>query len=247
MDDLRRWFRFIREAETRTGNNVGSLSEKRNGPHSEPVGIEEDLTAMIAHIEDMTRLLPACIVNCKSSQMDECETLAEEIRRQAKLLTRKLVTGHRSNDVPRGLIRFPLRLERIADELESILTCCRIKARDSIEFSDAAHGELHQILAILLDMLENLRDVLNNPTSSVLDCVVSQGEEVKQHLRNARVVHWIRLECGHCAPEAGSLFLDMLDSLKSSNELVLKVAVTFMGLLETEQEPGNAEPGSASG
>ena len=40
---------------------------------------------MIAQIEDMARLLPACIVNCLSAQMDECETLAQEVRREAKI------------------------------------------------------------------------------------------------------------------------------------------------------------------
>ena len=68
-----------------------------------------------------------------------------------------------AGELPKGLIRFPLRLERIADELDSILTCCRIKARDGIEFSDKAHAELNQMLAIVLDMLENLHDVMTTP------------------------------------------------------------------------------------
>lgn len=239
MEDLRGWFRSIGAAETHPAN-FAPIQENRQGPHPDPTGIEEDLTIMIAQIEDMTRLLPACIVNCKLSQMDECETLAEEVRRQAKVLTRKLVTRHRANELPTGLIRLPLRLERIADELDSILTCCRIKARDAIEFSETAHDELHEVLAILLDMFENLRDVIGNPNKEILNYILSQGETVTRHLRNARLLHWIRLENGHCTPEAGSLFLDMLDSLKSSNEYVQKMASTFTGLFAAEQESGNA-------
>jgi len=133
--------------------------------------------------------------------------------------------------LPKGLIRFPLRLERIADELDSILTCCRIKARDGVAFSDKAHTELDQTLAILLDMLESLRDCMAAPNAVVLEYVMSQGRKVTQLLRDARLVHWIRLETGQCTPEAGSLFLDMLDSLRSSTEYVQKMAVTFSGLV----------------
>jgi Na+/phosphate symporter len=242
MEDFQGWFRFIRAAETKLGESDGPAQEIRKGPCVDSVSIAEDLTIMIGHIEDMTRLLPACIVNCRSSQMDECESLAEEVRRQAKILTRKLVCTHSTNGLPKGLIRFPLRLERIADELDSILTCCRIKARDAIEFSDAAHGELHQVLAILLEMLENLRHVMATANREVLTHIMSQGEEVTLNLRNARFVHWIRLESGHCTPEAGSLFLDMLDSLKSSNEYVHKMASTFSSAFNAEEESGASAP-----
>jgi Na+/phosphate symporter len=242
MEEFQGWFQFIRAAETKPGDLNGHVPENHKGPCLDSVGIAEDLTIMTGHIEHMTRLLPACIVSCRSSQMDECESLAEEVRRQAKVLTRKLVCAHSTDRLPKGLIRFPLRLERIADELDSILTCCRIKARDAIEFSDAAHEELHQMLAILLEMLRNLRHVMVAANREVVTQIMSQGEEVTLHLRNARLVHWIRLESGHCTPEAGSLFLDMLDSLKSSNEYVQKMASTFSSAFNTEQETDTSPP-----
>jgi Na+/phosphate symporter len=247
MEDLGVWFRLARTAETKTDRNRARQQENSDGPRAGIVGIEEDLAIMIGRIEEMTRLLPACIVNCASSRMDECETLAQEVRRQAKVLTRSLVTTHMAGELPKGLIRFPLRLERIADEMDSILTCCRIKARDGVTFSDKAHTELDQMLAILLDMLENLRDVITTPNSVVLDYIISQGGRVNQLLRDARSVHWIRLETGQCTTEAGSLFLDMLDSLKSGNEYVQKLAATFLGLIGAGEESRNIAPENAAG
>ncbi len=236
MEDVGVWFRLARTAETKPDQRCTRVPENRNGLCDDFMSMEEDLAVMIGQIEDMARLLPACIVNCLSVQMDECEALAQDVRRQAKTLTRKLVITHRAAGLPKGLIRFPLRLERIADELDSILTCCRIKARDGIEFSEKAHAELDQLLAIVLDMLENLRDVMTTPNQVILDYIMSQGSKVAQLLGNARLVHWIRLETGDCTPEAGSLFLDMLDSLKSGNEYVQKMAATFSGLVGNGKE-----------
>lgn len=239
MEDFGVWFRLARTAETKPDQALAKQQEHRIGPCDALVGIEEDLAIMISQIEDMARLLPACIINCLSAQMDECEALAQEVSREAKILTRKLVATHVAGELPKGLIRFPLRLERIADELDSILTCCRIKARDNIAFGDNAHGELNQMLAIVLDMLENLRDVMLTPNQVVLDYLMSQGARVAHLLRDARLAHWVRLETGDCTPEAGSLFLDMLDSLKSVNEYVQKMAATFMSLVSNGKKSTN--------
>jgi Na+/phosphate symporter len=246
MEDFGVWLGIAREAETKPDKKYLRQQDNHHGPYDDLLAIKDDLAIMIAQIEDMARLLPACIVNCLSAQMDECETLAQEVRREAKILTRKLVTTHMAGELPKGLIRFPLRLERIADELDSILTCCRIKARDGIEFSDTAHAELNQMLALVLDMLENLHVVMTAPDHVVLDCVMSQGNTVARLLRDARLVHWNRLESGDCTPEAGSLFLDILDSLKSGNEYVQKMAATFQGLVGNGMESRHTFTGSLS-
>lgn len=208
-----------------------------NGTAPDDLSVEDGLLAMIGGVEDMTRLLPGCMVSCNSSQMDACEEVAQEVRRQAKSLTRKMVASIMAGESPRSLVRFPLRLERIADELDSVLTCCRIKARDRIEFSLKAHSEMDQVFAIILDTLINFADVISAPNSLILRHILSQGDKVSKRLQEARLGHWFRLENGECTPESGSLFLDVLDSLKSSNEYIHKMAADLLAVTGANDNP----------
>jgi Na+/phosphate symporter len=190
--------------------------------------IEEGLLSMITGIEQMIRLLPHCIKHCKASEMDECEGLALVVSRQAKVLTRALVAPASGGEVVQELIRFPLRLERMADELASVLTCCRMKALGSLAFDEAAHETLNAIFAILLEMVGKFRETMAALNNSEAEEVRAQGALAAHLLDQARVGHWIRLEKGQCTPEAGSLFLDILDSLKSVNEYLQKMTANLL-------------------
>jgi Na+/phosphate symporter len=192
--------------------------------------IEEGLLFIIGGIERMIKLLPTCIVRCECAEMDQCEALAVEIQRQAKVVTRSLVASNPGGDFVHMLIRFPLRLERIADELASIPTCCRMAALDSVEFDDAARGALNAIFAINLDMIANFREVVVAPNNSGAQHILVQAELASQTLQDARLDHWARLGSGECSPEAGALFLDILDSLKSVNEYLQKMADNLLRL-----------------
>ncbi len=202
-------------------------------PVSESVSLEEGLLIMISKLIEMCRLLSKCVFSGDAGQMDRCEALAREIHDQEKILTKDLVGAKIKSDLLSGVIRFPYRLERIGDMFESILNCCRIKAERGVPFSDKAYAELDALFSMLLEMMDNLRDAFQTPNKEILEAIVSSGFHLAELFEEFKLAHWRRLESGFCAAEASSMYRDILDSVKSANDYLVKMAQTLKELGKT--------------
>jgi Na+/phosphate symporter len=202
-------------------------------PVSESVSLEEGLLIMISKLIEMCGLLSKAVFTGDAGQMDACEALANEVHEQEKLLTKDLVGSGIESDLLTGVIRFPYRLERIGDMFESILNCCRIKARNGVPFSDKAYAELDELFSILLEMMHNLRDAFQTPNKEILEAIVSSGFRLSELFEEFKLAHWRRLESGFCAAEASSMYRDILDSAKSASEYLVKMAQTLKELGQT--------------
>lgn len=199
---------------------------------SESSTLQEGVLIMISKLIEMTRLLSECIFTGDTSLMDECDSMGGQLHEEEKILTRYLVTSGLSGDMWRGIIRFPYRLERIGDMLENILRCSRLKADGKIPLSDEAKEELRQLFSVLLDIMHNLRENFGEPTQDRLEAAIAQGEKLANMVNEYRSAHWERLEKGICAPDASSLYGDILDSVKSSNEYLEKMCASLLDLGE---------------
>jgi Na+/phosphate symporter len=211
------------------------IEEFHEKPFSESVALQEGLLIMVSKTVEMTRLLSKCIISGSRAQMDACEALAKDVHEQEKVLTRNLISSGVKTARLSDVIRFPYRLERVGDLLESILKCCRIKARDGIPFSEKAHAEIDDIFAILTEMLVNLRDAFLTTNRFLLEHILANGKNLSQALQDARLAHWERLERGFSAPQASSLYLDILDSVTAINEYVSKMCDRLVVLAEAEE------------
>jgi Na+/phosphate symporter len=220
-------FRMLSPTLDREALRIEDLYEK---PVSDSITLEEGVLTMTSKLAEMCRLLSKCIVSGSVSQMDRCEALAGEVHEQEEHLTRNLVGSKVEQKLLKGMIRFPYRLERIGDMLESILNCCRIKAAKGIPFSDKAHGELNQLFTQLLAMLQNFRDAIRAPNKVILDAIIADGKKLNEMFEECRIAHWQRLEAGFCAIEASSMYRDILDSVKTINEYLIKMSTTLLDL-----------------
>lgn len=201
---------------------------------AESASIEEAMLITISKVIEMAKVLSKCLFSGSEMQMDLCDALAAEIHKQEKLLTTDLLEATVGGKLPKGLIRFPFRMERMGDLLENILKCSREKARDGIPFSDKAHAEMDRIFDLLLRMLVNLRDAIKAPNKVLLESILADVKSLAELLTDARFGHWDRLEKGFCAIQASSIYLDILDSLGGVNSYINKMSET---LLEVVEEP----------
>lgn len=213
--------------------------------HEEPVQgsvtLERGLLMMISKLIEIARLVAKSVQYASPETLERCVALAREVHDQEKVLTRNLVSSDLRGDIMKGLIRFPYRLERIGDLLESIVRCFRIRARDAVEFGEKSHQEIEQILAALIDMMVNLRDAFQLPNKVILNAVVLEGSKVAEMFEEFKVAHWERLEAGFAAVESSSIYRDILDSSKGINEYLVKMATTLLELGHTSQ--GTSERG----
>ncbi|MBM3299774.1 MAG: hypothetical protein FJY85_07450 [Deltaproteobacteria bacterium] len=230
------FFNPFRMLSPKLNHEAQRLEKLHDEPVQEAVSLEEGLLVMLSKLIEMVRLLSRCAIPGSNDLMNRCATLAKEVHGQEKLLTRAMIASGVKGQVMKGLIRFPYRLERIGDMLESILDCFRIKARDEIAFSDKAYAELDQLFSTLEEMMLNLRDALQLPNKVLLEAIVRDGIRLAESLEEFKLAHWERLESGYCAIEASSIYRDILDSAKSVNEYMVKMCETLLEL-------GKAGPG----
>lgn len=211
----------------RLAQEIEHIERLHEKPVSDDIPVQEGLLVMTSKLMEMCRLLSKCVVTGSLPQMERCEALAKEVHAQEKILTKGLVESNLKGKLIKGFIRFPYRLERIGDMFESILNCCRIKARQGTPFSDKAHAELDQLFNMLLHMMGNLRDAFLTPNRVILDSVISAGKKTNQSVEDFKLAHWERMEAGFCAVEASSMYRDMLDSAKTANDYLVKLAETL--------------------
>ncbi len=228
MKEPRVFVNPLRMLSLRLDREAVRLDDRRTAPQQ--VSLEESLVMTAGRIIDIVRLLSKCIISGEASQMDRCAALAQDVHQQEKMLTKNLVSSGVRGEVFKGLVRFPVRLERIGDSLEAILGCCRIKTREGISFSDKAQDELDQLFAMLLEITNNVRDAFKVPNKLLLESIISQGRQFTRMLEDCRLAHWERLEAGFCSPRACSVFLEVLDSMKLINEYIQKMCNTLIEL-----------------
>jgi phosphate:Na+ symporter len=228
MKEPRVFVNPLRILSLRLDREAVRLDDRRTAPQE--VSFEESLITTAGKIMDIIRLISKCIVTGDTSEMDRGAALAEDVHQQEKMLTKNLLSSGVRGELFKGLVRFPSRLERIGDSLETILRCCRIKAREGISFSDKAEEELGQLFAMLLEMMNNVRDAFRTPNKLFLESIISQGRQLTGMLGDSRLAHWERMEAGFCSPRASSVFLEVLDSMKLMNEYIQKMCNTLIEL-----------------
>lgn len=195
---------------------------------------EEGMLIMISKLVEMCKILAPSFAAPDEQRLAQCDRLAEEVHKWEGAVTKNLMSAQSTvgQNLFRLIVRFPVRLERIGDMFQSILTCARMKARDGIPFSDKALGELSAIFAIVLEMLTNVRDALMIRNKTLLGHIKSQRDKLAHMLLEARFAHWERLEAGFCAPQASSLYLDILDSLTGANEYLGKICESLLAIAD---------------
>jgi Na+/phosphate symporter len=222
------------------------LKEYLNKRVSESSTLQEGVLIMSSKIIEMTRLLSECLVTGDMSQMDQCAAFAREVHKEEKVLTKYLVHSGVSGNILQGVLGFPYRLERIGDLLENLLRCCRTMHQSGIQFSDRAMEQLKELFTLVIEALNNLQDAFCSPIPSLPKAISARGKTVPQIIDYFRSEHWERVEAGQCSPEASSLYLDILDSIKWTYEYTEEMRSSLIELCEEHQRQAEGEHAQTS-
>ncbi|MBI5250877.1 MAG: hypothetical protein HY912_15425 [Desulfomonile tiedjei] len=192
------------------------------------VGLDEGFLIMLGHLIETALSLSACLSSADAGQMSRCETLAMEVRELERSLTRRLLASREEGDRFKALIRLPFLLLRIEEKLDYILNCCRLKCKEGISFNGKAEAHLQQLIAILVDMMNNLRDAFSVSDALLVKSIISEGCELSRIIRDFRSAYWCRPRIGPLALQATAIYLDILDAVKSANEDVGNICTTLL-------------------
>jgi len=228
MEELRLLSNSFSKSEPHAKGIDWELEELHKKPVSEHIGVQEGFLVMVSKLTEMVRLLVECISGGSASPLDECADLANEVHQYERVLTKALLAAHGEDDPLKALIRLPFQLERIGDRLEIILGCCRIRVTDGLDLNGRADSGLHQLLAVLLDVMNNLRDAFWKPDAVLLESIICECREVGEKLQELRLISWSPEQRGHSASQTTRTYLDSLDAIKSANEDLGKICASLM-------------------
>lgn len=232
MKDQRYVWNPFRMISPKLDSELVRLEELHEIPVSESLGPQEDLLVMTSKLIEITRIFSKCFAGDDTERLRACERLAAEVHQHEKFATTGLIDASSviGQNVFRIVVRFPSRMERIGIMFGNILKCAEIKSKEGIPFSDKAQAELSQIVALVRDMLCNLRDALLLQNKVLAEHIKLQGNNLITMVEDARFAHWSRIEAGFCAPAASSLYLEILDSIRSINEYIQKMQESLIAL-----------------
>ncbi len=238
MKDKNVFFNPFRLISPTLDSEASRIEELYETPPEDVTCLEEGLLVMCSKLIEMTDCVQKSLVVSDPAKVSKCETLGKEIHDEEKGLTGDLVCyPDTKGDVLKAIVLFPGRLERVGDLLESTLKVSRIKARDGVVFSDKAWKELNELFSLFAEILRTFRDVLLNRNKSVLEHLLTQEHKLAQMTIDFGLSHEDRLLEGLCSPKASSLYLDILDSLKSANEHIREMSESLLRIANSP-EPG---------
>ncbi len=228
MKDKGVFFNPFRMLSPKLDSEALRIERLHEEPVSESVTLEKGLLMMISKIIEATRILSKLAAICPDEEAATCEALLNEVRQQEKMLTMRMVGAEMEPGLRKSLIRFPFRMERIGDALSRILNCFRVKTRDGIPFTDVAFKECDEMFRTMADTMTNLRDAIVTPNKVLLDHIMSQGKNLVQMVEDFKLDHWERLEAGFCAPQASTMYRDILDSIKTADDYLVKMSAAML-------------------
>ncbi|MGO8820596.1 MAG: hypothetical protein ACLQT6_15150 [Desulfomonilaceae bacterium] len=232
MKDKQVFFNPIRMISPKLDAETLKLESLYKHPVSESLTLEEGLLVMLSKLIEMARLVRLGFISDCPEEIDACEVLGKDVHEQEKLLTTNLACALKEpKEMCRTIILFPSHLERIGDFLEGILNCCKIKARDSVPFSEKGLFEVDDLLKFVLEMLKNLRDSIIAPNKYLLNHIISEEKRLDQLCQDLQIGHVDRLLKGICAPRGSSLYLDILESIQALMRHVRTMAEDLLNIL----------------
>lgn len=102
-------------------------------------------------------------------------------------------------------------IERMGDELRSLIERIEIKIAEKLFFSDIGIEQYKEVFEKMCESVRLAEEFLNKGKSESLDAILANGEQVKGLVERYRVEHLERLTRGICQPRAANMYFDMLD------------------------------------
>ncbi len=172
---------------------------------------------------------------------DYLDEFQYEITSYLSALSRREVSHEVSVELP-VLLHTVNDLERIGDHAVNIVEIAERKIEQKLSFSDFAVDEADRLRKEAEQMLDYVIAALeNNDVEAARAALVNEGNLNKMQM-DFRHSHVQRMSEGVCSPEAGLIFIDLVDNVEKIGDHLTNIAQAVIGGLqwdgiELEQPP----------
>jgi hypothetical protein len=165
--------------------------------------------------EDCMSLLQTSFLYHSLQHLHDCRTKIHAFREREPQLTREIAGLAREDDDMKPYVSVPVHLVRIGEGIEKLAGCIEKMIKEKVLFSHKAIEEVTYLLQRLMDIMRPMSDIVLARNVILAKYVrTSETGVVKSALEYA-TQHEERLIEGLCIPFASSLFITMLDEIKT--------------------------------
>lgn len=186
-----------------------------------------ELYEMVNVMEDCISLLQTAFIYNTHTPLNDCRLKSGGIKKNGPKLAKKIEELANDNPDLRPYIPVPDHLIKIGENLEKLAEFIDKKVREDILFSDRAVTEITFLLQRLADILRSTADMILARNIFLSKYVEESEAGVIRRAVEYATFHEERLIEGLCLPVASSIYIKMLDAIKTiawhSKEIVTRL------------------------
>jgi len=169
----------------------------------------------------------------KEKQTDEFQF---EITSYLSKLAARPLTTELSEEIP-VLLHTVNDLERIGDLAVNIIEIADRKIAQNLVFSEQAQAEARHMETFLMTMFSYVRKALRSGDKDLAAKALEVEGELNRMQVDLRKSHVRRMSCNECTPEAGLVFIDLIDNIEKIGDHLTNIAQSVIsGLLWEHHE-----------
>jgi phosphate:Na+ symporter len=162
---------------------------------------------------------------------DAVDNFQYEITSYLAALSRKEISDELSVELP-VLLHTVNDLERVGDHAMNIAEIAERKIDQRLSFSDSAQNEGAQLKSEANQMFDYISTALENNDIEAARSALVNEKHLNQMQMDFRRSHVQRMSDGVCSPEAGLIFIDLVDNVEKIGDHLTNIAQSVIGGLQ---------------
>lgn len=123
-------------------------------------------------------------------------------------------------------------LERIGDHAENLVEIANRKIEQKLALTDSAMAEVHRLGGELTGMFDGVIQALEKNDKEAAKSMLPHERNLNQMQIDFRRSHVQRMRDGACTPEAGLIFIDLVDNVEKTGDHLTNIAQAVIGGLQ---------------
>lgn len=184
--------------------------------------MKDEIKKLMVTMHDMTTNAETCISNLQTAliynsakTLSDCFSKIEEIKKSEPQITKKITEFAKTNPNLEPYTKVPMHILKIYENIEKLAIELEKKIKDNILFSDKAMTEITFLLQRLIDILRPTAEIILAKNVLVRRYVEESRAGIVRRAIEYATLHEERLIEGLCLQVASSIYLNMLDAIKS--------------------------------
>jgi len=156
-----------------------------------------------------------------------------EITSYLSALSRQQLSDEVSTELP-VLLHAVNDIERIGDHAVNIVEIAERKMDQNLDFSSEARAEADQLKVEIEEMFDHVIEALETHDTNGAKMSHEHEDTLNRMQVNFRRSHVQRMSEGKCTPEAGLIFIDLVDNIEKIGDHLTNIAQAIIGGLQWE-------------